>query len=72
MKNTNTKKQKNTTNQLENDPFEMVSCVNVQGEWIPLDCVEFLNICEDFQGYDLVTFIHEGAEKQSRVTIKPR
>ncbi len=54
------------------DDYELVSHVNVRGEWIPLDSVEFLDISEDFQGYDLVTFIYEGEERQSRVTLRPR
>jgi hypothetical protein len=52
--------------------FEMVSCVNVRGEWIPLDSVEFVDISEDMQGYDLVTFIYEGEQRQSRITTRPR
>lgn len=47
-------------------------CVHVgNGEWIPTDKVEFLDISEDFQGYDLMTFIYEGKEMQSRITSKP-
>ena len=57
---------------MEEDNYEMVSHVNVRGEWIRLDSVEFLDISEDDQGYDLVTFIHEKEERQSRVTLRPR
>ena len=54
------------------DDYEMVSHVNVRGEWIPMDSVEFVDISEDTQGYDLVTFIYEGEERQSRVTMRPK
>ena len=54
------------------DDYEMVSHVNVRGEWIPMDSVEFVDISEDMQGYDLVTFIYEGEERQSRVTMRPK
>jgi hypothetical protein len=51
---------------------EMVSHVNVKGEWVPLESVEFVDISEDMQGYDVVTFVHEGEERQSRVAIMPK
>jgi hypothetical protein len=54
------------------DDYELVSCVNVRGEWIPLDSAEFVDISEDLQGYDIVTFIYEGEQRQSRVTTMPR
>jgi hypothetical protein len=54
------------------DDYELVSCVNVKGEWIPLDSVEFVDISEDLQGYDIVTFVYEGEQRQSRVTTMPR
>jgi hypothetical protein len=54
------------------DDYELVSCVNVRGEWIPLDFVEFVDISEDLQGYDIVTFVYEGEQRQSRVTTMPR
>jgi len=53
------------------EDFKMVSYVAVQGEWIPLDSVEFLDISEDFQGYDLITFNYQGKEYSSRVIQKP-
>jgi hypothetical protein len=50
---------------------ETVPCVYVgNGEWIPTDKVEFVDISEDFQGYDLMTFIYEGKEMQSKVTSR--
>ena len=54
------------------DGYELVSHVNVKGEWIPLDFVAFVDISEDLQGYDIVTFIYEGEQRQSRVTTMPR
>ena len=54
------------------EDFEPVAHVAVKGEWIPLDSVEFLDISEDLQGYDIVTFMYEGEERQSRVTRKFR
>lgn len=52
--------------------IETVPCVHVgDGEWVPTDKVEFRDISEDFQGYDLMTFIYEGKEMQSRITSRP-
>lgn len=52
--------------------METVPCVHVgDGEWIPTDKVEFKDISEDFQGYDLMTFVYEGKEMQSRITNRP-
>jgi hypothetical protein len=51
---------------------DTVPCVHVgSGEWIPTDKVEFVDISEDIQGYDLMTFIYEGREMQSRITTRP-
>lgn len=51
---------------------ETAPCVHVgEGKWIPADKVEFVDISEDFQGYDLMTFIYEGKEMQSRITTRP-
>jgi hypothetical protein len=54
------------------EDYELSSHVNVRGEWIPMDSVEFVDISEDMQGFDLVTFIYEGEERQSRVTMRPK
>jgi len=57
----------------EEDYFcEMTSCVMVKGEWIPVDDTEFLNIEEDLQGYDLMTFKYKGNNYRSRVTQRPQ
>lgn len=56
----------------ELDDYELVSHVNIKGEWIPLDSVEFVDISEDMQGYDLVTFVYEGERRQSRVSMMPK
>ena len=51
---------------------ETAPCVRIgEGEWIPTDKVEFVDISEDIQGYDLMTFIYEGKEMQSRITTRP-
>jgi len=51
---------------------ETVPCVHVgEGEWVPTDKVEFVDICEDFCGYDLMTFIYKGKQMQSRITSRP-
>lgn len=49
---------------------EEVSCVIVDGEKIPIDNVEFLNVEEDLYGRDLVSFIYEGKERKSLVVKK--
>jgi hypothetical protein len=56
----------------ELDDYELVSHVNIKGEWIPLESVQFVDISEDLQGYDLVTFIYKGEERQSRVAMMPK
>jgi len=58
---------------MKEDHFvETVPYVHVgNGEWIATDKVEFIDISEDFQGYDLMTFVYEGKEMQSRVTNRP-
>lgn len=52
--------------------METVPCVHVgDGEWIPTDNVKFIDISEDLQGYDLMTFVYKGKEMQSRITNRP-
>lgn len=51
---------------------ETVPCVHVgNGEWIPTEKVKFVDISEDFQGYDLMTFIYNGKEMSSRIASYP-
>ena len=51
---------------------ETVPCVHVgNGEWVPTDKVEYVDISEDFQGYDLMTFIYKGKQMQSKITTRP-
>ena len=45
--------------------------VTLDGEEVRLDNVEFLNIEEDINGRDLVTFNYEGERHQSYVIHKP-
>jgi hypothetical protein len=49
---------------------EEISCVIVNGEKIPVDNVEFLNIEEDIYGRDLMSFMYNGERKQSLVVKK--
>lgn len=44
-------------------------CVIVDGEYIPVKNVEFVNIEEDISGRDLMTFIYENQERKSYVII---
>jgi hypothetical protein len=41
------------------------------GEFISMREVEFINIEEDEQGYDVVTFKYNGEELKSRITAIP-
>lgn len=49
---------------------EEISCVIVNGEHIPVDNVEFLDISEDITGRDLMSFMYNGEKKQSYVFKK--
>ena len=53
------------------DDYELVPHVSVKGEWLPLNSVSFIDISEDIQGYDIATFVYEGEEKQSRISLRP-
>tara|TARA_R100000005_G_C4953669_1_gene173067 strand:+ start:546 stop:716 length:171 start_codon:yes stop_codon:yes gene_type:complete len=44
--------------------------VMLDGEEIRLDNVEFLNVEEDIDGRDLITFEHEGERYQSYVILR--
>jgi hypothetical protein len=52
-------------------PDDRVPHVCVRGEWIDLRETEFLDVSEDFQGYDLYSFLYKGESFQSRVILKP-
>lgn len=45
--------------------------VLVKGEWISVSRVEFEDISEDPQGYDIMTFTYEGETYRSRITQMP-
>jgi hypothetical protein len=49
---------------------ERMSCVLVEGDWIPVNTVEILNIEEDLYGRDLVTFNYKKQEYKSLVITK--
>lgn len=57
-----------------NDEYiETVPCVHVGGgKWVPTDKVVFVDISEDIQGYDIMTFLYQGKELQSRIAMYPR
>lgn len=56
----------------DSDFVETTSCVYTEnGEWIPTDQVEFVDISEDFQGFDIMTFMYNGKKMQSRITTRP-
>jgi hypothetical protein len=46
------------------------ACVIVDGDFVPVDAVEFLNIEEDITGRDLMTFIYKGKTLQSFIVIR--
>jgi len=49
---------------------EEISCVIVNGQEIPVDNIEFLDISEDITGRDLMTFMYNGEKRQSYVVKK--
>jgi hypothetical protein len=49
---------------------EQISCVIVDGEKIPINNVEFLNVEEHIDGRDLVTFKYGGRERKSFVITR--
>jgi len=51
---------------------EQISCVIVNGEYIPVSNVEVLNVEEDIYGRDLITFKYNSQEKQSLAIIRYR
>lgn len=42
----------------------------VEGEWIPADDTEFVNISEDLFGRDVYEFIYKGKEYTSHCVVK--
>jgi hypothetical protein len=44
--------------------------VFVNGNYVPIDTVEVLDISEDFLGRDLVKFKYQGKELESYVVVK--
>lgn len=56
----------------EIEASEEISCVIVNGEKIPVDNVEFLNVEEDVYGRDLMTFVYNGETRQSCIVKQYR
>lgn len=50
---------------------EAVPHVMVEGEWIPADETEFINISEDLFGKDVYEFRYEDKMYSSHVILKP-
>ncbi len=49
---------------------ERISCVLVEGDWIPVNTVEVLNIEEDLYGRDLITFNYKEQEYKSLIITR--
>jgi hypothetical protein len=58
-------------NEFNYHPDTNVPHVCVKGEWIDLRKTEFLDVSEDFQGFDLYSFSYMGNVFQSKVILKP-
>lgn len=50
--------------------WEPTPHVNIDGEWIPMDQVQFENIEEDMMGRDMVTVNYNGQTYRSLVTLR--
>ena len=50
--------------------YQATSYVSVDGEYVPVDEVEFLDIEEDIMGKDLMTFKYAGKKMTSYIIIK--
>lgn len=49
---------------------KQMSCAVVDGEFVPVENLETVNIEEDISGRDLVTFLWKGQKRQSFVVLK--
>lgn len=56
---------------MNKDYVETVPAVYIDGEWIPTTETEFVDIAEDLQGYDVMTFNYKGKQSSSRVRMIP-
>jgi hypothetical protein len=50
--------------------WEPIPHVNIDGEWIPMEDVQFENIEEDMMGRDRVTVKYNGKVYSSLVTLR--
>jgi hypothetical protein len=50
--------------------WEPTPHVNINGEWISMDEVQFENIEEDMMGRDMVTVIYNGQTYRSLITLR--
>lgn len=49
---------------------KQMPCAVIDGEFVPVENLETVNIEEDISGRDLVTFLWKGQERQSFVVLK--
>jgi hypothetical protein len=49
---------------------KQMPCAIIDGEFVPVENLETINIEEDISGRDLVTFKWKGQERQSFVVLK--
>ena len=49
---------------------KQMPCAVIDGEFVPVENLETVNIEEDISGRDLVTFKWKGQERQSFVVLK--
>ena len=59
--------QKSMNNILKKNQETTKARVNVHGEWICCDDVQFVDIEEDMQGFDVMTFNFRGKTHKSRI-----
>lgn len=52
------------------ETYEKQPHVCVNGDWIKVEDVEFLDIEEGPCGRDLMTFLYKGVQKQSYIVLK--
>ena len=64
------KRYQSKSNPTEAHFFMKQGYVIVNGDYVSVDAVEFLDISEDITGRDLMTFIYNGETRQSFVVIR--
>jgi predicted thioredoxin/glutaredoxin len=54
---------------MKNKWYEQKPCVIIDGEYVLVDNVEFINIEEDISGQDLMTFIYQDQKRKSYIVL---